>query len=676
MRQRVLVFFVLAVAAGQALARQDTSAVIPRMLHGSDLTGRGQYVPGQGRLPGVGLWDKASAVRCFAGDDSTFAARDFDDRPWAKPRHEDSLVALNAPVYWLRYHFELDPSIGNPALILNIAAGGQVEVWLDGEPVAHMDLPGRDLSADIRGVPDTAALISFSLVVEDGNRPHVLAFRMVSGMTAFSWKDLRASLHSVTSTARMHRSSMHGAVFVGVNVFILLMALLFWKMDRHDRVWPWFAALTGTNAFISFSELARTTELGFSTATVSFLEHVGDALMLVPFCLAVLLLLVILGQANGRTWWMYVISGILISSLAPVMVYVTLGSEGPNTIGSLVLFLSLGALALLSGGWFMVEIIRLGIRVVRSKGFQRWIGAGIFVGSLVPILVPVVWLLVMQFVFDRKNIPVPEGVKTLADYVGYIALPLSVIISLAIRSNHQNRMLARQRDDLDKEVHERTAELREERDRSETLLLNILPLEVAKELKEKGAAEARHFDQASVLFSDFKGFTEMSGSVAPGELLQELNACFHAFDDIIGARGIEKIKTIGDAYMCAGGLPDPKNSSPLDVVFAALEMQEFLQARKLERERAGLFAFDMRLGIHSGPVVAGIVGVKKFQYDIWGDTVNMASRMETSGEVGRVNISAGTYALVKEVPGLRFAHRGQVTVKGKGATEMWFVERA
>jgi len=125
-----------------------------------------------------------------------------------------------------------------------------------------------------------------------------------------------------------------------------------------------------------------------------------------------------------------------------------------------------------------------------------------------------------------------------------------------------------------------------------------------------------------------------------------------------------------------GGLPDPKSSAPIDVVLAALEMQEFMTKRSAERSAAGTFAFEMRSGINTGPVVAGIVGVKKFQYDIWGDTVNLASRMETSGEVRRVNISAGTYVLVKDVPGLAFIPRGAVDLKGKGATEMWFVERA
>ncbi|MBK6830900.1 MAG: hypothetical protein IPG92_09300 [Flavobacteriales bacterium] len=211
--------------------------------------------------------------------------------------------------------------------------------------------------------------------------------------------------------------------------------------------------------------------------------------------------------------------------------------------------------------------------------------------------------------------------------------------------------------------------------RSDALLLNILPAEVANELKAKGHADAKHFELVTILFTDFKGFTSVAEHLSPSELVEELNTCFKAFDHIITARGIEKIKTIGDAYMCAGGLPVPSSSTPAGVVHAALEMQAFMIARKNERDALGKPAFEMRVGIHTGPVVAGIVGVKKFAYDIWGDTVNTASRMESSGEVGEVNISEATYALVKDEPGLSFTPRGKVQAKGKGEMEMYFVHQ-
>lgn len=211
-----------------------------------------------------------------------------------------------------------------------------------------------------------------------------------------------------------------------------------------------------------------------------------------------------------------------------------------------------------------------------------------------------------------------------------------------------------------------------EKKRSDSLLLNILPAEVAEELKEKGSADAQLIDQVTVLFTDFKGFTTLSEKLSPKALVAEINTCFSAFDAIMEKYGVEKIKTIGDAYMAAGGLPTPNKTHATDVVKAALAVQQFMQQHKAEKAAAGELYFEIRIGIHTGPVVAGIVGVKKFQYDIWGDTVNTASRMESSGETGKVNISESTYALVSHA--FACTPRGKITAKGKGEIAMYFVD--
>jgi len=212
-----------------------------------------------------------------------------------------------------------------------------------------------------------------------------------------------------------------------------------------------------------------------------------------------------------------------------------------------------------------------------------------------------------------------------------------------------------------------------EKERSDELLLNILPAEVAEVLKNEGRTEARDFDMVSILFTDFKEFTQASEKLSPSELVEEINVCFEAFDGICEQFGIEKIKTIGDSYMAAGGIPVPDPHSVKGAVLAAIHMQEFIRNRYQKQRSKDAHAFEMRVGIHTGPVVAGIVGVKKFQYDIWGDTVNTASRMESSGEVDAVNVSQATYDHLKDDPDLEFEHRGKVEAKGKGEIDMYFV---
>jgi adenylate cyclase len=217
--------------------------------------------------------------------------------------------------------------------------------------------------------------------------------------------------------------------------------------------------------------------------------------------------------------------------------------------------------------------------------------------------------------------------------------------------------------------------LRIEKDRSEELLLNILPSEIADELKEKGSVNTREFDLVSILFTDFKSFTQTAEKMTPQSLVEEINVCFKAFDYIAEKYQIEKIKTIGDAYMAAGGIPHPFENSTKNIVLAGLEMQEFVTKRVIENEQKQIPFFEMRLGIHAGPIVAGIVGIKKFQYDVWGDAVNTASRIESNGMVGKVNISETLYDLIKDDETFTFEYRGNIHAKGKGEIKMYFVER-
>ena len=222
---------------------------------------------------------------------------------------------------------------------------------------------------------------------------------------------------------------------------------------------------------------------------------------------------------------------------------------------------------------------------------------------------------------------------------------------------------------LEQKVEERTTALRQEKQKSDDLLLNILPAEVAEELKISGTSVARLFDEVTVLFTDFVNFTIASEVLTPQQLVTELDTCFREFDRIIGKHGIEKIKTVGDAYLAVAGLPTADPNHAENVVRAAMEINEFIHNRISER---GDNAFRIRIGIHSGNVVAGIVGVKKFAYDIWGDTVNTAARLEQNSEAGKINISEVTHELVKDK--FNCTYRGEIEAKNKGMLKMYFVE--
>jgi class 3 adenylate cyclase len=217
-----------------------------------------------------------------------------------------------------------------------------------------------------------------------------------------------------------------------------------------------------------------------------------------------------------------------------------------------------------------------------------------------------------------------------------------------------------------------------ERRKSERLLLNVLPKQAASELKRKNSVTPKRYEMVTVMFTDFKAFTAVAEKMEPEVLLTELNYIFKRFDNIVGEYPIEKIKTIGDSYMCAGGLPVENSTNAADVVTAALDIRDFARQYKERRMRDGKPCFELRIGVHTGPVVAGIVGEKKFAYDIWGDTVNTASRMESSCEEGKVNISGQTYryliAMNRRLP-FRYVFRDKIATKNKAEIEMYFVER-
>ncbi|MEL7424013.1 MAG: adenylate/guanylate cyclase domain-containing protein [Bacteroidota bacterium] len=235
-------------------------------------------------------------------------------------------------------------------------------------------------------------------------------------------------------------------------------------------------------------------------------------------------------------------------------------------------------------------------------------------------------------------------------------LGLALVSIFYLRSRQLNRRLAT------------------EKARSEELLLNILPKDVAEELKTTGQVEPRFYELGTVLFTDFVDFSSIAQALPSDRLIKDLDECFQLFDHLAGEYGVEKIKTIGDAYMCIGGVPTPDTTAVRNMIGFALELQSKLAEWNAGRVKDGLPLFQARIGIHTGPVVAGVVGVKKFSYDVWGDTVNVAARMESQSAAGKVNVSAATYKLVQN--DFTFTARGAVDLKNMAPMDMYFVEGA
>jgi class 3 adenylate cyclase len=259
-------------------------------------------------------------------------------------------------------------------------------------------------------------------------------------------------------------------------------------------------------------------------------------------------------------------------------------------------------------------------------------------------------------------------------YSSQLAIFLSFVILVLliwVLFRYFKLRLARQLYTLEQIINKRTEDLIIEKEKTEKLLANVLPKNTASEIMEKGKATKIKYNFVTVLFSDIQGFTKIAEEMNPEVLIDELDKFFFYFDSVVEKFGIEKIKTIGDAYMCAGGIPEKNRTNPVEVILAALEMKSYMKNLKETSELEGMKYWDIRIGIHTGTVVAGVVGQKKLSYDIWGDTVNTASRMESSGEAGKINISGTTYEFVKEFFSCEF--RGKMPVKYKGELEMYFV---
>ena len=614
------------------------------------------------KFPGLNL-DTFVTSKYYQGDSISFSALDFDDRNWSDLTNTEGNAFAIDKIYWSRMKFRVSPELQNRTLALYVKWQGAMEVFLNGELIYSFGSISNKGDAvviqDAFHIPLRKVLVTF----KESDASNILAFRFAhhsnignlkikESLSNSEW--LSFSLHTTEAaehidTARSNTLLYYG-FFFGINCIIFLLTIFQVNKRYKNKTLLLFSCFTFFTASVALTNFIELGAFQIMTGAVVLIHFVNQLFYALTTFFLLHVMRSLFDAKNRITPYVYL--SILIAYLS-VGYYSFYTAENVAGFNFLILLVS------------CFEIVRMCLLSVKNRIRGGWI---IITGSLVFILAGPV----LEQLFNSLGTTKPFVVTICHRISFYLSLPISLSIFLARQSVTNNLLLARQRDELDLEVQERTKELRLEKQKSDDLLLNILPEEVANELKEKGSADAKQFDMVTVMFTDFKGFTKISERLSPSQLVEEIHICFKAFDAIIAKHNIEKIKTIGDAYMCAGGLPVSNETHAVDVVNAAIEIRQFMQEHLEKKKLASQEVFEIRIGIHTGPVVAGIVGIRKFAYDIWGDTVNVASRLESSGEAGKINISGSTYEYVKEH--FSCTYRGKIDAKNKGQIDMYFVE--
>lgn len=616
------------------------------------------------------------AGKFYDYDDPAFALPGFDDSTWKYADFSSKKVYHKDQPYWVRYYFKIDSAMVNESLCFDVSQLGASEIYLNGKKIESIGKIGDAKSAEFRIKNDVPALFSL-----DHTGVNVLAIRFLpiteSKKTVVNYSPvaLDIELNAANTFLADKVEMMQDFNFVTMLVcgiffalgFVHLLLFLFYRKAVYNLYFSTYNLSIGLLSYMVLSFYKMTDPDDINSYTfLSFLSIVVFGASLTGFVNT------LFGKSKLRLKIMLGIAGLF-----------------------LLLFYFSAALAI-SFVFFYIFLaaVESFYLIVRAM-IRREKSAFIVGGGVLTFFVFVIMIIVFN-ILDSLNIADPDQLFG-DDFMGYvlififISFPISISAYLAWEFASTNLSLVRQLDEvkrlsdvnlkqeqekqqilqdqndlLERQVDERTFELQKEKQKTENLLLNILPHEVAEELKENGSSEAKYYDEVTVLFTDFVNFTQSSEKMGAERMLVELNECFTAFDLIMEKHGLEKIKTIGDAYLAVCGLPIKNENHAYQTVLVALDIIAFIE----ERKKTNPDVLDIRIGINSGSLIAGIVGVKKFAYDIWGDTVNTAARMEQNSEKGKINISESTYQLIKEK--INCEYRGKIHTKGKGDMDMYF----
>jgi adenylate cyclase len=616
----------------------------------------------------------------FPADSVSLEGKDVDDSNWdeiSSSIYTDSLRRIFNGRGWFRIHFKTDSSVHRYPLAFLLKQHGASEVFLDGVMIGSFgDVNDKEGSTyiDPESTPiafhmndDSSHTLAVHYVNYTGRENSRIYFARMNGFAIsidFADKLVRRKMYQTEVL------SFINILLAGIFVTLSLLHLLLFLYYRSQRSNLYFSIFTFT-VFLLF----LLGFIGFVAESPSAIYKIWYMLHLL-FCLASVSLSAFIKEhfRKGR------ISFIIILVLFLATLVLRALNQQISILGIMVLGLSV----------CIEAVITIIIAIVRKQKGARIAGAGILFFGI--FIITLFAHAVFAGDLQLNDSTVSGKITLIIAALAILSMPVSMSAYLAWgfaavnkdlkkqlsevkilsekmleQEQEKKKLLESRKEELENEVTLRTAELRSEKKKSDDLLLNILPSEVAEELKSRGESKARQFDHVSVIFTDIVNFTHITENLGAKELVKEIDILFKAFDEIIGRHGLEKIKTIGDAYLAVCGMPE---EDPLHAVKAVRASKEILEYIRSMQEKGGKFA--LRIGINSGPVVAGIVGVKKFAYDIWGDTVNTAARMEQNSEAGKINISGSTYELVKDH--FNCEHRGKIAAKNKGQIDMYFVE--
>ncbi|MCF8368375.1 MAG: hypothetical protein K9G76_04975 [Bacteroidales bacterium] len=618
------------------------------------------------------------------GDDTLWADPFYDDNHWDTLSTQLNLVKLGDTIFkgqcWFRLHIRIDSSLRNKTYALLMDQQGASEVYLNGKLINSFGKVSDSIETEKTDNPKMVpGLIQFSDSLQ-----YVLAVRYSNLRANRALKIYREANAGFNLRIKEHDNAMRSlkaqvnAGFLVLFLFMVFLILglvhlllfLFYRQQKSNLYYSIFMLLFAGLNYVVFQSNSITENPTLNNKA-GFIMSLLFPLFFIPL-----------------TGFLYS----LFMKKIPRIFWITVGIA---VILSLLYYLDISFIPQLYIGFVFllwIEVTRLVIRALIKKFDGAWIlGIGVlfFILFFTGIMIYVIRFGNIEL-SGQSAFAIAFALMTLA---AVLSIPLSMSVYLARdfaktnvnlskqleqvkilsaksleQEREKKRILEGQKEKLEILVTERTKELAAEKEKTEELLLNTLPLKVVNELKQNGKAEPESFEDVTVYFSDIVGFTNISSQLEPKTLIGELNEIFTGFDGIMEKHSCERIKTIGDAYLAVSGMPERNENHAENMVRAAMEIRQFLA----ERNKTSNIDWQVRIGIHTGKVVGGIVGVKKYIYDVFGDAINTTSRMESSSEPNQINVSETSFLLLKEK--FNFRAREPMQIKGKGEMRMYFLE--